>query len=49
MGTVYGTNDKQTAEDYAVSEDNYVVDSETGEWLDTSLNRDAITEVPKNG
>ena len=32
-GNVKGTNDEQVAGDYSQSEDFWVVDSETGEWL----------------
>ena len=32
-GTVYGTNDSLLAADVSMSEDFFVVDSETGTWL----------------
>ena len=35
-GAVEGTNDDQTAIDFAASEDYFVVDSERGEWIQSS-------------
>lgn len=32
-GCVHGTDDPETAKEYAADEDFFVIDSETGEWL----------------
>lgn len=32
-GQVVGTNDQETARDLAMSEEYFVIDSETGRWL----------------
>lgn len=34
-GCVKGSNSTETAEDFAACEDYFVVDSETGEWVNT--------------
>jgi hypothetical protein len=34
-GSVVGTNDKELAESYALSEDSFVVDTQSGVWLST--------------
>ena len=34
-GAIVGTNDKDVADSYALSEDNYVVDVHRGTWIST--------------
>jgi hypothetical protein len=43
-GLPLGTNDKVIAESYALSEDAFVIDTETNEWLSSSTS-DQIKEV----
>ena len=43
-GHVVGTNDEAKAADYASSEDYFVVDSQTGEWL-TPEGVEEVTEA----
>jgi len=44
-GNITGTNDPVIAADLALSEDNFVVDTETGQWLLEDGNRQDIEEV----
>lgn len=46
-GSVRGTNDEATALNIAGSEDDFVLDSETGEWLHPDGTRWPIEELPK--
>jgi len=32
-GAIVGTNDKDVADSYALSEDNFVVDAQSGTWM----------------
>lgn len=43
-GMIKGTDDIQTAESYSNSEDYFIVDTETGEWLTTD-GRSEIWEI----
>lgn len=44
-GKVEGANDTVTAEGMSCCEEFFVVDSETGEWLQGNVNRESIQEV----
>ncbi len=44
-GSVVGTNDEQKAHDLSASEDFFVVDTQTGEWITT----DGAVEVTEFG
>jgi hypothetical protein len=50
-GDITGTNDEAVARDLAKSEDNFVVDAETGQWLmaddDEQSIRETRHEVPE--
>lgn len=43
-GCPTGTNDKAIADNYALSEDAFVIDTETNQWLSSSAS-DQIKEV----
>lgn len=43
-GVINGTNDENTASEYAVSSDFFVVDSELGVWL-TEDGKEEVNEV----
>lgn len=47
-GAVVGTDDKEEAENISASEDHFVVDSETGEWV-TSSGRTAVKHMNSEG
>ncbi len=47
-GEVKGTNDEKVAKNMAGSEDDFVVDSETGEWLLSDGTRQPIEELKSN-
>ena len=44
-GCVFGTNDKELAENTALSEDDFVIDTETGEWILSDGTRTEIKEL----
>ena len=44
-GEVYGTNDKAIAEELALSEDDFVIDTETNEWILSDGTRQQIQEI----
>jgi hypothetical protein len=44
-GVVKGTNDSEVARSYADSEDHFVVDSNTGVWLQTNGDIVGIEEI----
>lgn len=44
-GTVEGTNDSGLADNLSRSEDYFVVDSETGEWLGTDGTRRSVLDA----
>jgi len=44
-GKIVGTNDSAVAEDYAGSEDCFVVDTITGEWLQPNGNKVSVEEA----
>jgi hypothetical protein len=44
-GSVVGTNDDTAAHDYALSEDNFVVDTLTGLWLQADEDSVEIKEI----
>ena len=46
-GSIRGTNDEATALNVATSEDDFVVDTETGEWILSDGSRLPIEELPK--
>lgn len=45
-GAIVGTNDKDVADSYALSEDNYVVDAQSGTWI-SPCGEQEIKEVGK--
>lgn len=47
-GCIYGTNDDALAEGLAESEDNFVVDTLTGDWIQADLDRQPIAEHPQS-
>ena len=44
-GDITGTNDKDLAENIAMSEDDFVLDSETGEWILSDNSRNDVEET----
>jgi hypothetical protein len=44
-GRPSGTNDKSVADNYALCDDAFVIDTETNEWLDVSGNHSQINEA----
>lgn len=44
-GTYKGTNDLDVANKYATSEDYFVYDTETGEWILSDLKRQELEEI----
>lgn len=46
-GSIRGTNDEATALDIATSYDDFVVDTETGEWLHPDGTRWPVEELSK--
>jgi hypothetical protein len=46
MGSVHGTDDEKIAENYATSEDFFVVDTNDGTWIMADLKREEIKESP---
>jgi hypothetical protein len=47
-GSIRGTNDELIARDYAESEDNFVVDTETGMWLQPDDGQEEVKEADDN-
>ena len=47
-GCIKGTDNVNAAESLAESEDFFIVDTETGEWLLPGGARDAVGEIPSD-
>lgn len=45
-GSVKGTDNEELAKSYAESEDFFVVDTETGDWLQFDGSRVSVEEMP---
>lgn len=44
-GEISGTNDESVAIDFSLSEDYFVLDTESGEWLQATGNRVPIEDI----
>ena len=47
-GSIRGTNDEDIAHNYAESEDNFVVDTETGTWWQPDDSQEEVHEADDN-
>lgn len=46
-GAVFGTNSEEVAHQWSSSEDYFVVDTETGSWIDIDQEHRSIEEMPE--
>lgn len=44
-GSIVGTDDDDVAKNYAICEDYYVIDTQTGEWVLSDLSRIEVEEA----
>lgn len=44
-GSIKGTNNEEIAKEFAASEDNFVVDTTTNEWVLSDFSRQKIEEI----